>query len=161
MSRMNDALIDKMNAEPRNVKTTIKRKASTGEWVVRLHINGVHQKDADYFTDDKKDAEDTALAMVNARRKTAVKHFTIDDLDNWKGSPSGLAIRVFKDDLKSKSLDWQRRGLQQTASGYGRKLTSSRMIFFEGRLRRIYITQFSNAGTAWFIYKGEKIVVID
>lgn len=43
-------------------KTTI-RKNDFGEWVVRLWVDGVHQKDADYFTDDKQDAIMTAKFM--------------------------------------------------------------------------------------------------
>lgn len=51
-------------------------------------------------------------------------------------------------------------GLQQTASGYGRKLTSPRMVKLpDGRLRRVYVTQFSNAGTAWIVLDGVRRLV--
>ena len=46
-----------------NVKTTIKK--IDGEYVVRLHINGNYQKNSDYFTESKKDAEQTAQLMRN------------------------------------------------------------------------------------------------
>ena len=56
-------------------------------------------------------------------------------------------------------LPWQVRGLQQTASGYGRKLTNSNKISFEGKLYRLYTTIFSNSGSTWFTVKGKKIFV--
>lgn len=51
-------------------------------------------------------------------------------------------------------------GLSETATGYGRRLRSSRcLVDARGRVRRIYITQFSNAGTAWIIVAGRRYVV--
>lgn len=35
-----------------------------GEFRVRLYVDGVAQPEADYFTDDRHDADATALAMV-------------------------------------------------------------------------------------------------
>lgn len=58
-------------------------------------------------------------------------------------------------------LPMHRAGLQQTASGYGRKLTSSRCVkLADGRIRRIYITQYSNAGTAWINLDGRTFVIV-
>ena len=62
-------------------------------------------------------------------------------------------------DLIYSPTDWQRRGLQQTASGYGRKLTHPHKIHFNGRLYRLYTTIFSNVGSTWFITRGRKIFV--
>lgn len=45
------------------VKTTIRKDRDTGEYVVKLYINGKHQVDADYFAEDKDDAECTARDM--------------------------------------------------------------------------------------------------
>lgn len=60
-----------------------------------------------------------------------------------------------------KPLDWQIRGLQQTASGYGSKLTSSRCIIIDGekRPRRVYVRCYSNSGTAYVIIKGQEFIV--
>jgi hypothetical protein len=43
---------------------TTKITKKDGEYRVRLFIDGVYQKDMDYFTDDKEDAELTAKAMM-------------------------------------------------------------------------------------------------
>lgn len=57
-------------------------------------------------------------------------------------------------------LWWHMRGLQETASGYGRRLTSSNKVRLpDGRTRRVYVTQFSNAGTAWINMDGERWIV--
>ena len=54
---------------------------------------------------------------------------------------------------------WMRLGLQETASGYGKKLNSGYMILFCGKRYRVYVTIFSNAGTCWFTANGKRIVV--
>jgi hypothetical protein len=52
-------------------------------------------------------------------------------------------------------------GLSQTRTGYGRKLASSRCVrLADGRERRIYITCFSNSGTAWINANGRSFVVL-
>jgi hypothetical protein len=65
-------------------------------------------------------------------------------------------------DARVRELEWQRAGLQQTASGYGRKLTSRYEIRLQGetRWRRVYVTQFSNAGTHWITRGGEPFHVV-
>lgn len=68
-------------------------------------------------------------------------------------------IYASKEDLVYAPLPWQKLGLQQTASGYGNKLTSPYKICFEGRLYRLYVTCFSNAGSTWFVAKGKKYFV--
>ena len=50
-----------------DVKTTIKRNVY-GEWVVRLFVDGEHQKKADYFASDKEDATETAESIVLERK---------------------------------------------------------------------------------------------
>jgi len=62
-------------------------------------------------------------------------------------------------ELVSRPLPWQQLGLQQTASGYGAKLTSSYKISFQGKEYRLYTTIYSNAGSTWFTYKGRKVYV--
>lgn len=57
-------------------------------------------------------------------------------------------------------LWWHTRGLTQTASGYGRALTTSRYVKLpDGRMRRVYVTQYSNAGTAWIRLDGVRRIV--
>jgi hypothetical protein len=54
-------------------------------------------------------------------------------------------------------------GRNQTASGYGSRLVSSMVIRLIGerRQRRIYITQWSNSGMAWIVYRGQRCVIRD
>ncbi len=51
-----------------NVKAVVYRDAEWEEFRVRLYEDGKLNEAADYFTDDKEDARDTAFAMVNAAR---------------------------------------------------------------------------------------------
>ncbi len=62
-------------------------------------------------------------------------------------------------DLIDAQPQWMRRGLQETASGYGARLNSGRKIRYCGRAYRIYVTCFSNNGTCWFTARGKRIVV--
>lgn len=55
-------------------------------------------------------------------------------------------------------LWFHRQGLSETASGYGRRLRSTRMIRLAGeqRWRRVYVICYSNAGSAYVRIKGEQ-----
>lgn len=54
------------------------------------------------------------------------------------------------------------QGLSETASGYGKRLRSPRCIKLpDGRIRRIYVTIYSNIGTAWIVLDGKRRIVLD
>lgn len=73
----------------------------------------------------------------------------------------GQFPRIYADrsELISDPPEWMKRGLQETASGYGKRLNSGLKINYCGKLYRIYVTIFSNAGSSWFKTKGRKIFV--
>lgn len=54
-------------------------------------------------------------------------------------------------------LPWQAAGLSWTATGYGMKIPSTQCVRLNGRVYRVYVTQISNAGSAWIKVKGEKL----
>jgi hypothetical protein len=85
-----------------------------------------------------------------------MKTFTDNDLQPWAGSYGLFADRS---ELVDAPLWWQSKGLQQTATGYGSKLTMTQKINFNGKLYRLYCTCYGNAGSVWFIAKGKKIYV--
>lgn len=59
-------------------------------------------------------------------------------------------------------LWWHEQGLQQTASGYGSKLTSRYCVqLADGRVRRIYVTRYGNAGSAWIMLDGKRFHLHD
>jgi len=65
-----------------------------------------------------------------------------------------------KYELVDRPLWWQKRGLSETATGYGSKLTSSRCVKLpDGKVRRVYITCYSNAGSAWITLNGKKLYI--
>jgi hypothetical protein len=86
-----------------------------------------------------------------------MKQFTASDVHR----PESAFPRIYCDtsQLAHCPLDWQKRGLSQTASGYGSKLTSSFKISYEGKLYRLYTICFSNSGSTYFTVKGRKIYV--
>jgi hypothetical protein len=59
-------------------------------------------------------------------------------------------------------LWWQKQGLQQTATGYGGKLTSPYMLETpDGRKRRVYAMCYSNAASHYVLIKGQTIFLRD
>jgi len=60
---------------------------------------------------------------------------------------------------KHAPLGWQRQGLTYTATGYGARIPSRHMVQWEGRWRRVYVTQYANAGSAWVLIGGERVPV--
>jgi outer membrane protein assembly factor BamE (lipoprotein component of BamABCDE complex) len=49
-------------------KAVVHRDAEWDEYRVQFHKDGVHQKKADYHTDDKEDAHSTAKYHVNNQK---------------------------------------------------------------------------------------------
>ena len=58
-------------------------------------------------------------------------------------------------DLIENPLWFHKKCLMQTATGYGRKLVTTKMIKINKRLHRVYCNQFSNTGSCYVIVKGK------
>ena len=57
-------------------------------------------------------------------------------------------------------LEWQRRGLQYTATGYGTKIPTCKVIkWSDGKVRRVYCDIYSNAGSCYCMIHGCKVSV--
>jgi hypothetical protein len=52
--------------------------------------------------------------------------------------------------------EWQKAGLQETATGYGSRLNSGFKVHYAGRMRRVYIVCHSNVGSMYVMVKGER-----
>lgn len=82
-------------------------------------------------------------------------------VDEMKTAP-GSDLHYLQEpyELIDRPLWWHERGLSQTASGYGSKLASRRCARLpDGRVRRIYVTCWSNSGTAWVTLDGKRQVI--
>jgi len=62
---------------------------------------------------------------------------------------------------KEELLPWQKQGLSYTASGYGPKIPTSKMVLFGNRWRRVYCMIYGNSGSCYFIVHGEEIFIDD
>lgn len=67
------------------------------------------------------------------------------------------AQSVSMDDRIESPLWWHRGGLQQTATGYGSKLTTPYKIPYNGRLYRIYAICYSNVASHYITVMGQKL----
>lgn len=68
-------------------------------------------------------------------------------------------LNMWDHEVIEKPLWWQLKGLQQTGTGYGGKLSTSKMIKINGRWHRIYVMCYSNSGSAYVLVKGEIIFI--
>lgn len=68
-------------------------------------------------------------------------------------------IETTREALSYRPLDWQKMGLQQTRSGYGMKLTTAYMMYYQNKWRRVYCTCFSSDSTMYII-KGKKTHIL-
>ena len=74
---------------------------------------------------------------------------------------AGEPMQTISVPVKESPLEWQTRGLQETASGYGRKLTTRYMVQWAGRWRRVYCCLISNAGTCYIGKPGAWLATVD
>lgn len=96
------------------------------------------------------DAHDGAGFIRNNLMSGAVKLPALPDGVMW---PSPLAI-------SERQLEWQRRGLQYTATGYGTKIPTNKVIrWSDGKVRRVYCDVYSNAGSCYCMIYGCKVPV--
>lgn len=87
------------------------------------------------------------------------KQFTQKDVQLHGAVAGAGVIFCLKSELLHRPPAWMKRGLQETASGYGARLNSGYFIQFCNRFYRIYVTCYGNAGSCWFKTKGRKIFV--
>ena len=59
--------------------------------------------------------------------------------------------------LVSTHLPWQLLGLQQTATGYGNKLTTIYKTAHNGRMYRVYAVCWSNSATFYILVKNQPL----
>ena len=116
----------------------------------------------DYGAQAKGDCVEYAI-FYNPIETIAEKHdysFKHSDGEQITGAywnmKSGLTFPT-----REKLLPWQARGLMYTATGYGKKIPTSKQLFILGRWRRVYCKIFSNSGVCYIIVDGQEVNVDD
>jgi hypothetical protein len=92
------------------------------------------------------------LPHIGQERRISMTVFTFANVHNGR-------ISADRSDLIDAPMWFHKQGLQETATGYGKRLNTGLKIHFEGRNRRLYCTCFSNSGTVWFKVRGQQIIV--
>jgi hypothetical protein len=64
-------------------------------------------------------------------------------------------------EAKRDFLNWQKRGLSFTASGYGKKIPTSYKVKHNNRWKRVYTCVYSNSGLIYIMDKGKEIYLND
>lgn len=68
-------------------------------------------------------------------------------------------IDIKRSDLQYAPLQMHIQGLQQTASGYGKRLKTPYKIWHNNKSYRVYCCCYSNAGTLYIEGVGGKIIL--
>lgn len=76
--------------------------------------------------------------------------------DGYKGTLYYTQIEEHQ--IEDHPLQWQLAGKSYTASGYGGKIPTTKMIRINKRLYRIYVMIYGNSGTAYILIKGKKVI---
>lgn len=77
---MNTTMMDKViDAQGNEVAFSKVRKNEFGEYVVKVYVNGKYNEDATYYTDDRKDAEETRLTMIKQVEGGAIRLETFEE----------------------------------------------------------------------------------
>ena len=64
-------------------------------------------------------------------------------------------------EVKRSLLDWQKRGLMYTATGYGSQIPTTYMVKWSNRWRRVYCHIYSNTGVCYIKSKGKPLATVD
>lgn len=70
-----------------------------------------------------------------------------------------LTVYVPCENIQTRELAWQSAGLMFTATGYGSRIPTPRMVSLGGKLHRVYCAIYSNAGSAYIQKGGVNILV--
>ena len=91
------------------------------------------------------------LADARARRADDIVAAAARESAQAARLTAGIDGKSVQVEAKTSLLEWQKRGLSYTQSGYGRRIPTSRMVRLPGenRWRRVYVCIFSNSGTAY------------
>ena len=90
--------------------------------------------------------------------------FTDSDIEIVSTYPENIEykkINADREDLIEAPMWYHAKNLQQTTSGYGKKLNSGYKINLNGRLLRVYVAIFSNNGTMYVKTKKHGDIIID
>ncbi len=85
--------------------------------------------------------------------------YTERDVHNIDSNTPTIYVTDHCSDLLYCPTEWQKQGLQQTKSGYGKKLVTTFKINYNKKYYRVYCTCYSNSGSYWFTVKGKKIFI--
>ena len=108
------------------------------------------QGDSGLFKIEWYDAHDGDSFIRDNLMSGSVELPALPDGVMW---PSPLA-------MSERMLEWQKRGLTYTASGYGTKIPTSKVIeWSDGKVRRVYCDIYSNVGSCYCMIHGCKVSV--
>ena len=62
-------------------------------------------------------------------------------------------------DLILSPLEWQKRGIRETVSGYGKKLTTQYKVNYQNKMRRVYCHIYSNCGSLYVLIKKQRYYI--
>ena len=78
---------------------------------------------------------------------------------NFTRKSGELEYLIYPAMLHRKPLWWQEKGLSYTASGYGSKIPTDKVLYLNNRMYRVYCRIYSNIGTCFINFHGRNVIV--
>ena len=93
---------------------------------------------------------------MNTEKLTAFLHFggPFTDKQPCCKLTIGTACKI---DL----LEWQKKGLSYTSTGYGRKIPTQYKVLHENKWKRVYCCIYSNSGTFYIESDRKPVATVD
>lgn len=103
------------------------------------------------------------IAAPNNDPRSAIVEVVREPVGMFAVDLQGAIVYLPIRERKDSPLWHHNAGLQQTASGYGKRLTSREMVRTEenGPWRRVYVKCVSNSGAAYVTIKGRNYCIVD
>ena len=76
-------------------------------------------------------------------------------------NPSGDYLETTETECKKEPLQWQKRGLQYTATGYGRRIPTEWKVKHNNRWKRVYCCIYSNSGACYIEQDRKPVATVD
>lgn len=69
--------------------------------------------------------------------------------------------QTIETEVKESCLEWQKRGLMYTSTGYGRRIPTTYMVKHNNRWKRVYCCIYSNSGTCYIEQDRKPVATVD
>jgi len=116
-------------------------------------------KETPYYGPCAGVSDDTVIERFNGLLTDCLEYTFKVNVTRTGGDKDQLEYLIYPHRVADEPMPHHKAGLSWTASGYGKKIPTTKVIYLRGRRYRVYVTQYSNAGTAYIVYQGREVII--